>query len=210
MTTDINTERFLHEQGFDRSGAASQARAVLEAGGLTRAGKQAFAATKRDRAQRLLASALLRVCGDACLRIDRAGDAPAREAVRVSKDGCEVCGGSNDRRAVLACRQALRRRVVRRIVVVGGTGPQQRRLRDLLRDGGLAVRYVDGTKASHSAKDAVANTRWAQLIVIWGATPLRHAVSDLYTAEPPPHLRVVSVQRRGIEALCAEVVRSLT
>jgi hypothetical protein len=67
---------------------------------------------------------------------------------------------------------------------------------------------VDGTQAQHTAKDALANRRWAQLVIIWGPTPLRHAVSDLYTSDPMPDARVVKITRRSIEALCQEVVRS--
>jgi hypothetical protein len=67
--------------------------------------------------------------------------------------------------------------------------------------------FVDGTR-SHAQKDAIANMNRAQLLIIWGSTPLKHAVSDLYTTETPAHLRAITVARRGIEAVCREIVRS--
>jgi len=206
----VNIDQFLRDRGFDTPEAARRAREVLQERGLTRAGKQAFAADKLVAAEAALAAALARVCGDACLRIDRWVPGPAREAVRVMPRGCEICGGSNNRRAALECARALARKRVRRVVIVGGTAATQHELHELLAGSGLEIRYVDGTKASHSGKDALANTRWAQLIVIWGATPLRHAVSELYTSEPPPDGRILTVSRRGVEALCGEIVRSYT
>jgi hypothetical protein len=206
----VNIEQFLRARGFDTPPAGHRARAMLEHHGLTHAGKQAFARTKISDAERVLAAELVRVCGDACLKIDRAGAGRAREAVTVTPQSCEICGGSNNRRAAIEAVRLLLRRGVERIVVVGGTDNQRHELQDLFAGTGLDVRYVDGTKTSHTQKDALANTRWAQLVVIWAPTPLKHAVSNLYTQEAPPHLRVVSVSRRGIEALCAAIVRSYT
>ncbi len=158
----------------------------------------------------MLSSTLLRVCGDACLRIDRASDEKAREPVTVSAPSCEICGGSNTRRAAIECLRMLRRRRIQRVVIVGGTANLRQELDRLIAADDLEIRWVDGTRASHSSKDALGNKRWAQLVVIWGPTPLRHAVSDLYTEEPLPHLRIITVPRRGIEALCAEIVRCFT
>ncbi len=206
----VNIEQFLRESGFDTPAAQRRARAELEAGGLTHPGKQAFVATKLDAASDLLRSRLLRVCGESCLSIDRRGAGAAREAVLVTQEHCEICNGSNNRRSAIAFVRALRHRGVSRIVVVGGTPPQWQEMKAQLQGTGLEMKYVDGTKASHSAKDALAHRRWAQLIVIWGPTPLRHAVSDLYTEEPLPHLRIVPVSRRSSGALYDEVTRSFT
>lgn len=210
MTDAINIEQFLRARGFASPEALRRGREALERAALTHAGKNAFAAAKQTAATRLLAATFLCACGDACVRIDRAGAGRAREVVRVPAQSCEVCAGSNTRRATIECVRLLLRRGVTRMVIVGGTPNQQARMKELLHGTGLDVRYVDGTQAGHSAKDALANRRWAQLIVVWGPTPLRHAVSDLYTSEPLPHLRIVSVPRRGAEALCQAVVRSFT
>ena len=210
MADAVNIEQFLRERGFDTPAALARARALLEAHGLTHAGKQAFVRTKVATAEALLSSELLRVCGEGCLRIDRAGAGRAREAVIVSPQACEICGGSNNRRALIEAVRLLHRRGVSRVVIVGGTETQQHDMQQLLSGTGLEIRYVDGTKTSHTQKDATANTSWAQLVVIWAPTPLKHAVSNLYTHDPQPHVRIVSVSRRGIEALCSAIVRSYT
>ncbi len=210
MPDAINISQFLRERGFDTPPALLRARATLEGHGLTHGGKQAFAVEKTEQAEQLLAAALLRICGDACLRIDRAGAGRAREAVLVSPPSCEICGGSNNRRAAIASMRLLLKRGISRIVVVGGTDTQQHEMQDLLAGSGLDIRYIDGTKTSHTAKDALANTRWAQLVVIWAPTPLKHAVSNLYTQERQPGVRVISVSRRGIEALCNAITQSYT
>jgi len=206
------------------------ARGVLESAALTRAGKRAIAAYKAEGARKAIAAALVRVCSDECARLAASGDtsgwavadAPApsrngpknsaravRRPVRVtSAASCEVCGGSNNRRAALAARSSLLRANARRVLVVGGTATQQTELRALLGGGGIALQFVDGTSHSHSQRDAIANMRRSDVVVIWGSTPLRHAVSDLYTEAPVAGVRTITVARRGIEALCREVVRS--
>lgn len=207
-TVDIG--EFLRLSGFDRPPAAARAREVIEAAGVTRAGKRSFVATKEGRARDALADALVRVCGEDCLELDRAGAGRAREEVRVSPRSCEVCGGSNNRRAIIRCVRALRRKGVSRVVLVGGTSNQWRDLREKLEGAGVDVRYIDGTKTSHTLRDAQANQQWAQLVVVWAPTPVRHAVSDLYTDEPLQNVRLVKVHQRGIEALCREIVKTYT
>jgi hypothetical protein len=203
----ILIEAWLRGLGYDTTAAIRRARAVLEAAGLTHQGKRGIASYKRSAGERALTAALVRVCSDECARLARA-TARGRHAVITGTATCEVCGGSNNRRAALACTSVLRANGVTDVLVVGGTAQNQVELRQLLAADGLHVECVDGTRSSHSQKDAIANMNRAQLIVIWGSTPLRHSVSNLYTAEPPPHLRVITVARRGIEALCSEIVRS--
>ena len=203
----VPIEQLLAAAGFDRPDALARARQVLEERRLTRPGKQAIASSKIPGVEAALSETLIRVCCDACLRLDREGPDAAREAVRVSPAACEVCGGSNNRRAAIECVRALARKGIGRVVIVGGTATQQQALEELLA-GDIEMRCVDGTSASHSARVADANTRWAQLIIIWASTPLKHAVSDHYTRERAPHARVLIVNRRGIEALCAEIVKS--
>jgi hypothetical protein len=210
VTDAINIDQFLRAQGFDSAEAQRRGREALERGGLTRAGKEAFVASKRAAAERLLSAAFLRACSDACRRIDREGEGRAREMITVAKPSCEVCRGSNNVRAAISCVRVLRRKGIERVVLVGGTPNQHAEMKEFFGGTGVELRYVDGTQAGHSAKDALANRRWAQLIIVWGPTPLRHAVSDLYSSDPPPNLRIVNVSRRGIEALCSEVERSFT
>jgi hypothetical protein len=211
VTDAVNIEGLLRGEGFDTPDALARAREVLQAAGLTRPGKQAIAAEKVERVREALGATLLRVCGDACMRIDRAGPGAAREPVTVSKPSCEVCGGSNNRRAGIAMLRALRRKGVRRVVIVGGTPHLWKEARAQFAEAPeIEVRYVDGTDTSHSAKDALTNKRWAQLVVIWASTPLKHAVSNHYSHEIPEDVRLVTVNPRGFEGLCGEVVKTYT
>jgi hypothetical protein len=200
----INIDALLQGLGFTTPAAAKRARRALEAAGVTRPGKRGIAAYKRGDAFKAIASSLVRVCGDECASLATDG----REPVVTPAGGCEVCEGSNNRRAALACLRTLRRHGITRVLVVGGTATQQHELRDFIATDGVDVAFVDGTSARHSQKEAVANMNRAQLLVIWGSTPLRHAVSNLYTTEPPRHLRSITVSRRGIEAVCREIIRS--
>lgn len=210
VTDAINIQEFLGSQGFESAEVQRRGREALEHAGLTHPGKRAFVTSKRTAAERLLAATFLRACGDVCRRIDGGGDGRAREMVTVARACCEVCKGSNNARAAITCVRILRRRGVVRVVLVGGTPNQHAEVKELFGGTGVEIRYIDGTQAGHSAKDALANRRWAQLVVVWAPTPLRHAVSDLYTSAPARHLRIVAVSRRGIEALCTAVERSFT
>jgi hypothetical protein len=78
----------------------------------------------------------------------------------------------------------------------------------LLGGNGLTVTFVDGSRGSHTQKDAIANMRRADVVIIWGSTPLKHAVSELYTREPLPHVRLILCSKRGIEALCREIEKN--
>ena len=201
----VKIDDFLRAEGFDSEEALHEGRVALERNGLTRPGKTGFVAEKLPRARDVLARDVLRVC-EGCRPV-----APhdGRMQVEVTQPNCQLCRGSNNRRASAISTDALRRRSVGRVLVVGGTPAQHRDLRDLFAGASVELRFVDGTQASHSTKEAELNKRWAQLIVIWGPTPLRHSVSNLYTEEVYPGLKVITVPRRGIEALCAEITRAL-
>lgn len=203
----LNIDEFLRGLGYDTPSANRGARAVLEAAGLTNPRKQAIAAYKRAEAEVVLGRAFVRVCCDECTHLARERRT-RRMALMTSAGRCEICEGSNNRRAAVACRAVLRKHGVRNVLIVGGTVHQHHEVAALLASDGLTVEFVDGTQSSHSQKDAVQRMNRAQLAVIWGATPLRHAVSNLYTDDPPQHLRVISFAKRGIEALCREVIRS--
>jgi hypothetical protein len=203
---EVNIDDFLRDEGFDTAEALHEGRVALERHKLTRPGKQAFVSEKLPRARAVLAASLVRTC--AGCRPSARG-VPGRLAVEVSATHCQLCAGSNNRRAVTRCIDAMAKRGIGRVVIVGGTPVQQHDVRQLFGASGVALRFIDGTRASHSQKDAEHNKRWADLIVVWAPTPLRHAVSELYTEQRYEGLKVVQVPRRGIEALCDEVVRAL-
>jgi hypothetical protein len=128
--------------------------------------------------------------------------------VRVDGAACEICGGSNVRRATRALAECLTSRGVRRLLIVGGKGAQHAEIEDPLRAAGLEVRFVDGSRGSPSHRDAAPDLQWAQILVVWGATQLSHKISRLYTDDVPAHLRgrTVRLARRGIEAVCREIM----
>lgn len=206
MADTVNIEELLLALGYDQAAGRKAARAVLEKAGLTRPGKSGIAAYKRHDAEAALAAALIRVCGPQCAALAPAGKR-RREPVVSGSHTCEICHGSNNRRAAITCARILRASGVERVLVVGGTAVQQHELAGLM-PSRVKLDFVDGTARSHTTKEAIANMNRVQLVAIWGATPLRHAVSDLYTSNPPPHLRVVSVSKRGIEALCNAMAES--
>ncbi len=209
MTDVVDIGRLLAGAGFTGADAARRARAVLEENGLTRPGKRGIAAEKAPRARGLLASHFLLLCGNAeCARIAAGANTGRRDVVEGAQSACEVCGGSNNRRAAQLLTRRLKSERVERLLIVGGTPTLHGELDALLSPKGFQIRYVDGAVGSHSLRDATPNLQWAQVVVIWGSSPLPHKVSKLYTESLPSHVRIVKFARRGIEALCHEVIRS--
>lgn len=211
MSDAVLIERFLEQEGFDRPDSVSLARTVLEEAGLTRAGKTAIASAKLPRAREALAARIAKVCGEEeCRRLAevRAG----REIVAVAATGCEVCGGSNNRRSAAALAAAMQQRGLRRLLVVGGSPGAQQELAALLAGRSVELRLVNAAEGTHSNRTARSGLDWADVVVVWGATPLPHKVSRLYTDGAPRGgrgPRVVRLAKRGVEALCREVLKNL-
>jgi hypothetical protein len=209
-----NIDDFLRAHGYNTPEARQRARAALEAAGLTNPRKKNIAAYKLADAERAVSAALVRVCGEKCVRLARSMRTERREPVITTGATCEVCGGSNNRRATITCAALLKRKKVKRVLVVGGTPNQHQELRELFDGDGITLEFVDGTNKSHTQRDAIANMRRSDLVVIWGPTPLRHAVSEHYTSrysrETVPNVRIIPIPKRGIEALCNEIIRSYT
>lgn len=209
MAATIPIARLLTEAGFASPEAQAQARALLEAHGLTNPRKQQIAAAKVTRARALFAEQLRATCGDAgCLRL-AAARWPERAPVLVSPAACAVCGGSSQRRATNMLVEAIARAGVSRLLLLGGTPPQHTALRDLLAETALSLRTVDGMGRAHSATEAARQLEWAQLMVIWASTPLHHKISTAYTSQAPPDLPVITVARRGLESLCRGIAEAL-
>ncbi len=140
-----------------------------------------------------------------CVRLAGARSTPGTAMVEVEPGECEVCENSNDRRAMLLMADTLHRNNLERLLVVGGSPAKRTLLEQTLGDEGLQLRCVDGTGHSNT-REAVNNLNWCQVAVIWGGTELDHKTSDLYTDNLPPHVLAVTLARRGIEALCREVI----
>ena len=193
----IPVDRLLQEIGFDTPDARALARDALAAAGLTRPGKTGMSAGKRAAAEDALATLLVRHCGDErCIAWARTDQAD-RQPVQVSPAGCELCGGSNNRRAARLLLATCRRRGVTRVLIVGGSPATALELREMLP--GLDVRVVEGNGRPDERR-AAQDAAWAQVVVVWATTILDHKLSQLYTRGP--HL---TVARRGVEALCDEL-----
>lgn len=206
MATDSDIEEWLSGEGIaDRAGRA-EAMAVLAAAGLTRAGKQRIADYKLDRAREALWAGITPVCSDAGCRASVAPQA-GKPLVTTTRERCAVCGGSNTRRGLRAMRDACEAAGLRRILLVGGSRAAHVELREALADSAIELRVVDGLNDSPTRRSAAPDMEWAQLMVIWASTQLPHKVSQAYTEGRPRGLPMITVARRGVEALAQEVAR---
>ena len=204
---DTAISDLLRAEGFVAPASQAAARAVLEAAGLTRAGKERIADEKLDRVRDALSREVARHCSDPPCVAAVAQD--GRRPVETNKTHCSICSGSNNTRALRRMATACSTAGVRRVLVVGGRPPVWNEMeRTLAR--GLDLRFVDGTSKLPSGADALRDCAWADLLVVWAPTPLPHKVSGLYRPEVCGVPRRVVVHRRGIEALAMEVVDHLT
>lgn len=96
---------------------------------------------------------------------------------------------------------------LRRILLVGGSRAAHVELREALADSTIELRVVDGLNDSPTRRSAAPDMEWAQLMVIWASTQLPHKVSQAYTEGRPRGLPMITVARRGVEALAQEVAR---
>ena len=90
-------------------------------------------------------------------------------------------------------------------MVVGGTSCKFRTIRDGSPDT-LSWKFVGGTKA-RTDRHYRELMEWADLIVIWGSTPLKYSVSNRFSKSGDD--RVVEVVKRGIRALAIEIIRHI-
>ena len=204
MSADHDIGEWLAGRGVTLAPSRDQARAALEAAGLTRAGKARMSDEKLARAGAVLDAAFFPVCAaPACAQ---AAAASGRTPLRVEpRTHCASCGGSDNRRAEASFLEAARAAGVRRLVVVGGSPAVREELEAQL-GGGLELRTVDGTERRTQDR-ARADLEWADLVLVWGATELHHKVSTHYTqASPQLRRKVVHVTRRGVAALLAEAL----
>ncbi|MDP9468963.1 MAG: hypothetical protein M3P32_09545 [Chloroflexota bacterium] len=205
--SDTAIADLLSSEGFRSTAAVATARRALESAGLTRPGKSRISDEKLDRARDAIGRLLVRHCSSPACMAQMAED--GREPVEVERARCSVCSGSNNTRALRRMASACAGAGVRRVLVVGGRPPMYAELeRTLGRD--LQLRFVDGTNNLPNGADALRDCAWADLLVIWAPTPLPHKVSSLYRSEVCGVSHRVTVHRRGLEALAAEVVQHLS
>lgn len=202
---DLPIDTLIAEAGY-LGESALRARAVLEEARLTRPGKQRIALAKAERARQVLLERLARRCGpDAA----RSPDPLGREVVVVPTEGCELCGGSSNRRAGLLAVSAMEGAGIHHLLVLGGTTNTVAALREGLDQPRIEVRWIDGRQGTRSDKVVEADVAWADLVVFWASTPLPHKVSLPYTNEVRRSgTRRITVSRRGAAAVCEEIARA--
>jgi hypothetical protein len=205
----IAIETLLRDLGVAEPAAQAQARAILERHGLTNPRKMNMAAAKIPAARALLAECALLLCGDPGCAELAAPQAAGRERIAVAPSACAICAGSSQRRAALLLARDLRAVGRPRLLLVGGTPPQHRELAQTLAEGGVELRAVDGLGRGHSAAEAARQSAWADVVAIWAATPIKHKVSQVYTDAASSRALRVTVARRGVESLCADIRAAL-
>lgn len=141
-----------------------------------------------DAARAVLRSRLVLHCGQRDCALP-----PGAAPVLVSRERCEVCGGSDSARALRRLSEALMLHGLRRVTIVGGSPAYHKVLRDGL-DSRLDLTLIPGD-ARRTRAQAEADLERAQLLIVWGGTVLDHSVSDLYRGGPA---WVVRVAHRGL------------
>ena len=205
MAKDTDIEEWLLAEGIVDAGSRMDARVVLAAAGLTRAGKQRMADDKLEKARDVLWARVTPVCSDtACI----AGAARAQfPVVTTTRERCIVCGGSNTRRAVTAMVEACAKAGLERVLVIGGSGAAHAELRQAVAESAIELRIIDGLNAKPTKRTAAPDLAWAQLMVVWASTQLPHRVSQAFTEGRPRELPLITVAKRGVESFCLEVAR---
>ncbi len=191
---DTALSELLSSRGFEGDGA-QLALAELCRRGLTRRGKKRIALTKIEAVDQALAAAFLRRCsGTACRRDAR----DSRVEVLVAAEHCEICGGSDNRRAVEEMLAAMRRAGCAKLLVAGGS-PGTRGDLERLCAGRIGLRFVT-EDTTPNRKTVGSLLGWSDIAVVWVSTEISHkATSALHGP------KVLKVMRRGVAALAAAV-----
>lgn len=156
-------------------------------------------------------AALTPVCSHPTCRAVAAAE--RRVAVPVTPSRCEVCRGSDNRRAWREMAQAATVATRTRIIVVGGADDSHAEVRTLAAlTPSLDVTIVDGT-SRQTRQQAKTRVRHADVVAIWSSTQLDHKVSDVYKSEAdaqPGALRVaVREGGRGVKALAESITEAV-
>lgn len=124
--------------------------------------------------------------------------------LRVAKADCEVCGGSDVRRAFVAFAAACRAAGLDRVTLVGGSPAYRETLRGLAREhgGGLVLQVVQ-----HERPDEAKRAQAVRgLVVIWGATAVDHTTTGHYRSAGDVQ---IAVNHRGVAGMLGQVSERL-
>ena len=191
---DVALPELLSSRGFEGAGA-DLALAELCRLGLTRRGKTRIASAKIGAVDEALGAAFLRRCSKPACRRD-ASD--ARVEVFVSAGYCEICGGSDNRRAVEDMLAAMRRAGYARLLVAGGS-PGTRGDLERLCAGRVGLRFVT-EETTPNRKTVGSLLGWSDIAAVWTSTEISHKATAVLRGP-----KVLKVPRRGVAALAAAV-----
>ena len=191
---DIALSELLSSRGFEGA-SAELAFDRLQRSGLTRHGKIRIVEAKIEAVDRVLGAAFVRYCR-------KAGCQPAavesRDPVLVSTEHCEICGGSDNRRAVEDMLVAMWRAGLTRLLVAGGS-PRSRSDLKRLCQGRIELRFI--------TEDTNPNSRtigplldWSDIAALWLSTEISHKSTAVLRGN-----KVLKVSRRGVAALANAV-----
>ncbi len=192
---DVALSELLSARGFVGAGETA-ALEVLCRTGLTRPGKARIAANKIAAVDEALGAAFLRHCRKPACQPSGSDD---RRPVLVCAPYCEVCGGSDNRRAVEEMVTAMKAAGWRKLLVVGGS-PGTRGDLEKLCEGRLDLRFVTEDTAP-DRKTVGGMLRWSDVTAIWTSTEISHKATDALRGP-----KVLRVPRRGVAALAAAVL----
>ena len=193
--------------GFGITAAESQQKvrtALVEAGVISgRPNRVNIAIGKAERARACLRDAFLWHCGHGDCRSRAFRSDAAQPPLLVEQPSCAVCGGSSDFSALARMAAAMAKAGRSRIIVVDGTANKERTMQQ---ETGVEWRFIDGTAAPHE-RSLRSQRKWADIIVIWASTPLKHRVSKHFEGRGDD--RVITVDRRSLAAMAEAVIANL-
>lgn len=126
--------------------------------------------------------------------------------VPVAPERCDVCGGSDTRRALEHFVERCVESGLRRVRIVGGSPNYHTELRRLLGgDRRIELKLIrgDGRRNQNDAKN---DQKHADIVIIWGGTILDHSTSGHYD---PSAGRVLIVAHRGIAGMLQRATEAL-
>lgn len=132
--------------------------------------------------------------------------APGRAVLQVPPPRCDVCGGSDIKRAVKRFQDAALLSGLGRIVIVGGSPQYHRQLRALVTEPRISLNLVPGDRR-RTLKQVAADEAGADLVIVWGATLLDHSLSQLYGRNGG---RILRIPQRGIGRMLDRATEGLT
>ena len=191
---DLAISRLLSSLGFEGEDG-KRALQRLYRQGLTRPGKTRIATTKIEAVKRTLGAAFVRHCREpAC----EPALGESRDPVIVAAPHCEICGGSDNRRAVERMLKAMRRVGWRKLLVAGGSPGTRGELERLCADG-IDLRFVTA-ETNPNRRTVAPLLGWSDVVAIWASTELPHKTTAVLRGP-----KVLRVPRRGVAALAAAV-----